>query len=167
MDKKRNLINNQNSFLIDSSILVSAFSQKEKKERRIIAAKLIELGIDYACIAQQNLIEFTNIMLYSLKSQNSKEILEIIKDFQSIFNVLQYSKDSIFQAIELAIYYKIDFNDVLLAQTMLNNNIRLIYTENTKDFNKIPGIKAISPFTDKKIIRLCQKIKKTQSFNKK
>ena len=151
MDKKQNRTNNLESFLIDSSILVSTFSQKESKERRAIAARVIGQGVGKASITQQNIVEFTNTMLYSLKSQNPKAILEIINDLQSVFKIFQYSKEGVAQALELAIDYKIDFNDALIAQTMLDNKIAVIYTENTKNFAKVPGIKAINPFTVKRL----------------
>lgn len=37
--------------------------------------------------------------------------------------------------------------DALIAETALENGIRKIYTENTKDFNKIPSLKIINPFS--------------------
>jgi predicted nucleic acid-binding protein len=101
-------------------------------------------------------------MKNKLKSMDDLEIIETLNDFNSVFKVLFYSPETINKAISLSLETKVHFFDALLAQTMLDNNVHLIYTENTKDFNKIPGIKAINPFTDKKITKLCEKAKKQQ-----
>lgn len=44
-----------------------------------------------------------------------------------------------------AINQKVDFWDALIAETMKENGIVKIYTENEQDFMKIPGIKVVNP----------------------
>jgi len=151
----------QEPYLIDTSILVISQSKKEPEEKRNNAIFIIDFSLTakYGCVSIQNFIEFVNLMKNKLKPL---EIIETINDFNSVFKVLLYSPETINKAINLSIETKVHFFDALLAQTMLDNNIHLIYTENTKDFNKIPGIHAVNPFTDKKIARLCKKAKKQQ-----
>jgi len=155
----------QEPYLIDTSILVISQSKKESEEKRNNAIFIIDFSLTakYGCISIQNFIEFVNIMKNKLKSiADDLEIIETINDFNSVFKVLLYSPETINKAINLSIERKVHFFDALLAQTMLDSNIHLIYTENTKEFNKVPGIHAVNPFTDKKIARLCKKARKQQ-----
>jgi predicted nucleic acid-binding protein len=150
------------SYLIDTNILVIAQSTKETEEKRLRAAFIIDSGINKgnAYISIQNLVEFVNVMKNKLKSLADKEIMQSVEDFSTTFKQVHYSTITIVNAVDLSRVRQISFFDALLAQTMLENGIHIIYTENTKDFNKIPGIKAINPFTDKKIAKLWEKIKK-------
>lgn len=150
------------SHLIDTNILVISQSTKEKEKRRLRAAFIIDSGINKgnAYISTQNLVEFVNVMKNKLKSLADKEIMESIEDFGTTFKIVNYSATTIINAVNLSRVKKIHFFDALLAQTMIENRIHLIYTENTKDFNKIPGITPINPFTDRKIAKLCEKMKK-------
>ena len=152
----------QEQYLIDTNILVISQSKKESEERRLIAAAIVESGTirKNAFVSIQNFVEFANVIKQKLRSLDDNEIQEALIDFKSAFTVLFYSENTVSAAIKLSSEITVHFFDALLAQTMLENNVRVIYTENTKDFNKIPGIKAINPFTDKKMARLCEKVRK-------
>jgi len=156
--------NPKEPYLIDTNVLVISQSRKESEEKRNNAIFILDFSLTgkYGYLSIQNFIEFVNVMKNKLKSMDDLEIIETLNDFNSVFKVLFYSPETINKAISLSIETKVHFFDALLAQTMLDNNVHLIYTENIKDFNKIPGIKAINPFTDKKIIRLCEKARKQQ-----
>lgn len=156
--------NPQEPYLIDTNILVISQSKKESEKKRNNAVFILDYSLTgkYGYLSIQNYIEFVNVMKNKLKSMDNLEIIETLNDFNSVFKLLFYFSETINKAISLSLETKVHFFDALLAQTMLDNNIHLIYTENTKDFNKIPGIKAIDPFTDKKITRLCEKAKKQQ-----
>lgn len=58
---------------------------------------------------------------------------------------INYSADTLEQAMNTAINQKVDFWDALIAETMKENGIVKIYTENEQDFMKIPGIKVVNP----------------------
>lgn len=154
----------QEQYLIDTNILVISQSRKESEERRLIAAAIVESGTikKNAFVSIQNFVEFANVIKQKLKSLDDNEIQEALIDFKSAFTVLFYSENTVSAAVKLSSEKKVHFFDALLAQNMLEHNVRIIYTENTKDFNKIPGIKAINPFTDKKITKLCEKARKQQ-----
>lgn len=49
------------------------------------------------------------------------------------------------KAIELVRKYRTPFWDALIAACMLENNVKEILTENTKDFMKIPEIIVTNP----------------------
>jgi len=156
--------NPQEPYLIDTNILVISQSKKESEEKRNNAMFILDVSLTgkYGYLSIQNFIEFVNVIKNKLRSTDDLEIIATLNDFNSVFKLLFYSPETINKAISLSIETKVHFFDALLAQTMLDNNIHLIYTENTKDFKKIPGIKAINPFTDKKITRLCEKARKQQ-----
>lgn len=42
--------------------------------------------------------------------------------------------------------YQTHYWDYLIASTMKENAVKEIYTENTKDFEKIPELKVVNPF---------------------
>jgi predicted nucleic acid-binding protein len=140
MITKKNILVDENAFFIDTSILISAFSNKENKKRKEIASKILESGIKKAYTSQQNIIEFIS------RYPNLKNKDEIVEDLLLVFKIAGYSKETILKAIKLAEKHKIDFKDALIAQTMIYNQLYIIFTENTKDFKKIKEIKAINPF---------------------
>jgi predicted nucleic acid-binding protein len=59
---------------------------------------------------------------------------------------INYNENIIKKAINVTIEFKAKFWDAVIAETMKENEIVKIYTENEDDFKKIPGIKVINPF---------------------
>ncbi len=136
--------------LIDSNILVYAFdafdAKKHRKANDFLRSAIAEKN---AMLSVQNLAEFyVNITRGNkiLKKGLSKEYSrQAVEDFMDIFPIITYGKETILDSIGIQIDFGVHFWDALLAATMLANNVKTIYTENTKDFSKIPGIKAINP----------------------
>jgi predicted nucleic acid-binding protein len=141
----KNILNSDAPFFIDAGILITAFSEKEKKERRIIAARVLDAGISKAHISQESIIDLVNSLL-SKNSSDTEAIIEIIEDLQLVFKVITCSKEQILKAIRLTEKPKMNLKDAIIAQAMIDNNIEIIFTENTKNFRKIRRIKAINPF---------------------
>lgn len=71
---------------------------------------------------------------------------EFIKAIATNFNILSYDENTVMEAVNLEQKFGIHFWDALIAATMQENSIDTIYTENTKDFAKVPWLKAINPF---------------------
>ncbi len=133
--------------IIDSNILVYAFdlSEKEKhlKAKKFLTKMLFE---NKGILSVQNLIEFHATITKKVKNPVSKEISQqIIKELSDSVEIINYSEKTIINSINFEKSYKLHFWDSLLASTMQENNIFLIYTENIKDFKKIPWIKTINP----------------------
>ena len=99
-------------------------------------------------ITNQNLSEFARVLVEKYNqhpNEVKKEIHKFI--FQSQFIIIDsWHSNELLLALDLQHKFKIHFWDAKLAATMISNNIKKIYTENTKDFDKIKGIKAINPF---------------------
>lgn len=143
----RNIVGVKDSYLIDTSILVSALLEKEKEDKRNVAVKVVSNGINKACLCEQNLIEFVDALnLGQLDPKEQDEVKIIIHDFRSVYSILFPSKETLEHALLLSITKKISFDVAYIAQIMFENGIGTIYTEREKEFKKVPGIKAINPF---------------------
>jgi len=152
-------------YFIDTNVFIAVYTNvninNNSEKVKAYFELLSEKDAKYGYISIQNIVEFVNVTKNKIKCFNNSEDLNgRTENIASLFNIVYYNQNTITRAVALSYKIGIGFFDALLAQTMLENNIHLIYTENTKDFNKIPGIKAINPFTDKKIARLCERAKK-------
>lgn len=133
--------------LIDSNILIYACdkSQKEKyeKAKAFLAERLMAKD---SFVSIQNLVEF---------HANATEKIEKPIDFEksklamstlaASLIVLKYDECTIQEAINYQQLYKIPFWDGLIAATMKENSLDLVYTEDIFDFKKIPWLKVVNP----------------------
>ncbi len=103
--------------------------------------------VSYA-IALQNISEFyvviTKKIERPLSNEEAKKIIRDIIDFNN-WRILGLNEISIIMAIDLCAKYQIHYWDALLCAVMKQNDINNIYTENLKDFEKIPWITAVNP----------------------
>ena len=132
--------------LLDTNILLNAYflvNNKNKEKAIEIIDKFANTKECY--ISLQTIIEFTNISINKLKI-SKKDLETQINEIKTLFNIVEYNKNSLLEAINLSFNKKISFFDALQAQTMIENNIKIIYTEDYKTFKKIKEIKAINPF---------------------
>jgi predicted nucleic acid-binding protein len=133
-------------FLIDSNILVYAFTnidpKKQKKAKEIIY-KARDSTLGY--ISKQNIIELINTNRKFSKNLSNKELQKIITGLESL-KIIDYSTTTIKKALDIQTQTNIGFFDSLIIQTMIENNIFVIFTENEKDFKKIENFSVINPF---------------------
>jgi len=136
--------------IIDSNILIylkdKSNPKKNKKAKEIVKSGF--LGKRQLGITNQNLSEFARVLIEKYNQHPNKVKKEIHKFiFQSQFIIIDsWHSNELLLALDLQHKFKIHFWDAKLAATMISNDIKKIYTENTKDFDKIKGIKAINPF---------------------
>ena len=142
--------------LLDTNILVYAYDKTDERKHKIAVDLVVDTfnGKRPLAISLQNLNEF-----YVIVTKKSKNILDpttarnVVAEFLNFkqWKKLYPDEDTLFHAMEMHAKYKLpDFWDTHIAAVMLQNGITTIYTENIKDFKKIPGIKAINPFKGKK-----------------
>jgi len=135
-------------FLIDSNILIYAYSEKDENKKRL-ALKLLEKcwngEIKYA-VSLQNLAEFFSIAYnkFNIELTKAESILSDIIEFKG-FVKINYSEKTLIGSIGLIKKFSVPFWDSLIIETMKENGIFNIYTENTDDF-KISLINAVNPF---------------------
>jgi predicted nucleic acid-binding protein len=133
-------------FLIDTNILVYAFTNidsKKQKNAKEIIYKARDLGFGY--ISKQNIIELIDTNRKFSKNLSNKELDKIITGLESL-KIIDYNTTTIKKALDIQTQTNISFFDSLIIQTMIENNIYLIYTENEKDFRKTKQISVINPF---------------------
>ena len=142
------MIEDSNIFLVDTNVLVYAFSheQDSKNEKaRELLDKCWDGHIRLA-VSNQNFAEFAFVSMNKAKLEG-REITVAIGQivYFNGFKKVNYSPQTVLLAIEIANEFRTSFWDALLAATMKEHHITHIYTENTKDF-KMPWIKAVNPF---------------------
>lgn len=130
---------------LDTNMLVYAYDNSEPKKQEKCRALLKECfeGKTTLCLSNQTLAEFTSVITTKVQKPLDKNeidgILEEIIETDNFF-IINYSAKTVRKALS----NKTPFWDSLIAETMKENNIYTIYTENTKDFSKIREIKAIN-----------------------
>ena len=140
--------------LIDTNILVYSYEKppSEGHKCRVCLDLILNCfkGEKAGVISNQILAEFFYVItrksatpLPPPEAQRLVFLLEASNHWQK----LNYTTKTVINASELSRRYQLSFWDALIAATMLENNIFTIYTENEKDFLKIPGIKVINPAT--------------------
>ncbi len=140
-----------NGRLIDTNILVYAYDASEKE--KFFCARKIILSIwskGYGYTTVQNLTEFFVVVTKKIEFPiKTSEALAIIHDIlhSDKWQVLDRDMYTIERAIALVERYNIHLWDALIAQVMLDNDISIILTENTKDFKKITTISAEKAFS--------------------
>ncbi|MBI4043940.1 MAG: PIN domain-containing protein [Candidatus Diapherotrites archaeon] len=133
--------------LIDTNILVYYASAKEveKHEKSRKLMKLAQENPYFFTIALQNIREFANVM-HKKSILPISEINEYVFLFAHLFQeIIIDTVSDVQKAVYLNVEKEHDFYDTLLSMTAQRNGIQTIYTENTKDFERIPGIKAVNP----------------------
>jgi len=133
--------------LLDTNILVYAYNQASpfhKKAREIVLDAA--LGKFEAVVAQQNLIEFCNVLTdqFHIPAPSvKKDLLDITADLSVIHPLPQ---TILIFADLLTNSKKGQIFDLYLAATMLDNDIDNIITLNNKDFEGVKGIAVFNPW---------------------
>jgi predicted nucleic acid-binding protein len=135
----------------DTNILVYAYDESEK-ERRQVAEKLVERvfgGETNGAISNQVLSELFYVLTEKINRPLSKDVAaKIIRKYvmSDKWKKVDYTNLTTLKAALSSSYFNTPFWDTLIAETMRENGMIEILTENEKDFKAIPGIKAVNPF---------------------
>ena len=136
--------------LIDTNILCYALDAGEP-EKRVVAVELLsqcwrsEIGL---AVSVQNLAEFSVVMTEKVKHPVPDAVVtRFIHDIVAFdgWTVINYDPGTIMDAIDIRRTYSLHFWDALLAATMKQHSVGVIYTEDSH-FKKIPWIHVIDPF---------------------
>lgn len=132
---------------LDTNILIYAYD-KDSNKKHVKAKEIVDScfeGNSEFYISNQVLAEFMSFLnkksKQMLQKDEKKEIIEEINKLNS-WKKINYNTSTVQKSL---IEKSTDFWDNLIASTMKENNVFTIYTENTKDFEKIERIKAINP----------------------
>ncbi len=139
-----------NSFY-DTNVLVYFFDTADRRKHDIATALLGKVfgGEAEGTISNQTLAEMFNVL--TTKSVHRGEVdfvAKIVGDFVSStrWRIINYTSDTVKSAAFACRANGTEFWDTLVAETMKENGLDTIYTENTKDFERMQGIKTVNPF---------------------
>src|SRR5208283_3200287 len=133
----------------DTNILLYAYEDTEQ-EKRAICLKLVQEvfnGKREGVISNQILGEFSNILINKAGASvddTEHAVGELLESENWI--KFSYGSDTVKKALRACKTYSIPFWDSVIAETMKENGIYTIITENEKDFSKTPEINVINPF---------------------
>lgn len=135
--------------LFDTNILCYAFNDADLAKRKV-CEKFVEEVFDgkiHGVVSNQILIEFFNASTRRLgfSLDDSKKIVKSLI-ISERWRKINYNYNTINRAIDNSEKLNVPFLDFLIAETMKENGITEIITENEKDFVHISGIKVINPF---------------------
>jgi predicted nucleic acid-binding protein len=141
--------------LLDTNILVYAHDTlsphyDEARELRDRASR----GELPACISPQNILEFYSVVTNPRKLKNPLTPQQALREVEIYLNSRGIAKiypiaNTIFRTVELMRHFGVrreNTFDVYLIATMLDNGIRLVYTEDTSHFEKYGLLDVINPF---------------------
>ena len=133
---------------IDTNILVYSY-EKDKPPKRNICLDLVLKcfrGEIQLVVSNQILAEFFHVITekskYPLSIEEAKGLIQLIIASSNWIKV-DYTISTVLRAIDIS--KSCGIWDALIDATMIENNISEIYTENEKDFGKIPWIEVINP----------------------
>ncbi len=144
--------------MFDTNVLAYAHDSASKNHEK--AVKLIEsaLGGELdACISYQNIIELYSVFTHPLKlstpyeSSGAVELCYLYIESKNLKKIVPTEKtysEALRLASRIGVVARKIFDSVLVA-TALENGVKTIYTENTKDFEPFKSIRAINPFIKK------------------
>ena len=136
--------------LIDTNLLVYAYTDADKQKRQISLALLDQVwkGKKIFSVSLQNLSEFYSVVTSKVKIPISKrDACGIVEAFcnSSFWVVLIPNPESLSDAMSLSEEQGISIWDAQIISVAKQNRVRIVFTENVKDF-KLPGIEVINPF---------------------
>ncbi len=86
----------------------------------------------------------TNKIEVPLAESEALELIEDVAEFRG-WNVLNFDAKTVVSAVRINNEYGIPYWDALIAATMRGWEVYRIYTENEKDFRKIPWLNVLNP----------------------
>ena len=133
----------------DTNIICYAFDLKEPTKREICEklVKQVMKGEIVAAVSNQILGEIFNASIKKLGLPVDKAMIIVQTIIESEkWDKVNYTYNTINNAVEKFEELKIPFWDLVIIETMKENGISVIVTENEGDFDRIPGIKVRNPF---------------------
>ncbi len=133
---------------VDTNIIVYAFDSVYPEKRKICQRIVNDVfeGKQTVVVTNQILAEFVFVVTKKIeKPLTVGEARAVVGAIATSANwkVFNYTAETILKALEL----KLPFWDSIIVETLKENGVGGIITENTKDFSKC-GIKVVNPFEE-------------------
>ncbi len=136
--------------LLDTNVLVYAYDASETRRREIAKGLVDDVwSAGGGVVTLQNLSEF--FFAVTRKVQKPVPVVDaktIVSDIlrSSRWVVIDRNAGTVVKAMDIVETTRAPFWDVLIGACMLEHGIKVIVTENEKDFKGIPGITVVNPF---------------------
>ncbi|MBI4053071.1 MAG: PIN domain-containing protein [Candidatus Diapherotrites archaeon] len=133
--------------LIDSNILIYAYDASETEKHPLAAEFVSEMVLNGSAVfSAQVFSEFSSAATEKLENALGTETAkQILLDLSKASRVVSHNEKTVIEALNVKQACKVHFWDALVAATMREHGITVIFTENEKDFRKISWIEAINP----------------------
>jgi len=140
--------NDTSEAFFDTSILIYAYDKSEP-EKQAIASQLVKAIFDREMsgyVSNQILSELY-FVLTEKKGMSKEDVENIVLSFldSDSWIKVNYDIQTVRATVKTAKTLAVIFWDILIGETMKENGILKIYTEDEKHFKKIPGIKVVNP----------------------
>ena len=133
----------KDKIFIDTNILLYAYSTEKNKQE--IAQNIINTN-NNIYISKQVINETINILIKKFKL-NIKDIINVVKELEKEFIILDFDIQTQLNALKLKQNYNLQFYDALIVSTALENSCTILYSEDMQDKLVIEKkLKNINPF---------------------
>ena len=133
----------KDKIFIDTNILLYAYSTERNKQE--IAQSIINTN-NNIYISKQVINETINILIKKFKL-NIKDIINVVKELEKEFIILDFDIQTQLNALKLKQNYNLQFYDALIVSTALKNSCTILYSEDMQDKLVIEKkLKIIYPF---------------------
>ena len=133
----------KDKIFIDTNILLYAYSTERNKQE--IAQNIINTN-NNIYISKQVINETINILIKKFKL-NIKDIINVVKELEKEFIILDFDIQTQLNALKLKQNYNLQFYDALIVSTALENSCTILYSEDMQDKLVIEKkLKIINPF---------------------
>jgi predicted nucleic acid-binding protein len=123
-------------YLIDTNVAIEYIGEAMPEKALTMLDSIIDGEFYISVINKIELLGFAGI--------TENEELKF-QEFINAADVLDLDENIVTSTIEIRKLYKTKLPDAIIAATVLVNNL-IIITRNTKDFNKIEGLKVLNPY---------------------
>lgn len=138
---------------LDTSVMAYAFDEGETKKRRIameIVSSIFEKKIK-GTLSNQILLELFLVLTRKMKPPLTKEMAsDIVKELirSDGWKKVNYTYKTVHDALDIVEFHNVSLTDAIIARTAIENKVTKIFTENEREFSRIPNIKVVNPFKD-------------------
>ncbi len=115
----------KDKIFIDTNILLYAYSTEKNKQE--IAQNIINTN-NNIYISKQVINETINILIKKFKL-NIKDIINVVKELEKEFIILDFDIQTQLNALKLKQNYNLQFYDALIVSTALKNSCTILYSE--------------------------------------
>lgn len=140
----------QDSVFLDSNIILYCYSNSELDKQKI-ARDIFEI-YTRPNISKQVINEVTNILFKKYKL-DSQSVESTILQISNLVTILDFDLTTQVKAIRIKKDYNLQYYDSLILATALENNCKILYSEDMQDGLVIENqLTIVNPFKKEKII---------------